>query len=306
MTARRDDERPAPPAGEGGAREPEAGWVEHDAAAILRDFSPGNAPAAPRTGPALDLPDWLAEGAPDGPAPAPPPAAKAPAAEPEGWWDVEPPKPAAPAAPAAPPPAREPPPAASGPGPGWDAGGPRAVHVPRGQPARSELGADPRRIVQENRDRQAWRAAAVESERRRRQRQSLYSALGVGAVIIAGTAALWFWRHRDDATASAGPAAPVAAPPSAAPLPKERPPAVVRTGTRFTETAVQYTRLVVTGGPAKFTGVESNTVLCESADACSVPVDEPVRIEAKGHKPRTIPSADLKSHIDGEQAIQLD
>ncbi len=339
MSGQREDRRApgdAPAADDRG----DAGWVEHDPASIHRDFMPESAyvPDERAIDPALEPPpeadwgagetpphgtpggdpgaDWFAGDAPKaaqvkarrGEGPPPPSDAGA-------WLDAEdaptvtanPPRPlpGAPMPPAPTPPPRAPEPAAKRPE-AWSGGGPRAVHVPRGQQGRGpELGADPRRVALAARERGAAPAAAAVSARRRKQRQAMLSLAGTVLVVAGATAGLWYWRQPAESVA-----APTvqAAPPPTAPVaerPKERPPAVVRSNERLAGSEREYTRVKARPAPARFVSAETGEVLCESAEACSVPADETIRVEAKGREPQILEPKALGAHAGGELVVAL-
>jgi hypothetical protein len=177
------------------------------------------------------------------------------------------------------------------------------VHVPRGQ--QGQLAADPRKVAQAARERGAAPAAAAESARRRKQRQAMLSLAGTVLLVAGATAGLWFWRQR--AEPAPAPVVAAAPPPTveAPEKPKERPPAVVRSGERLSGSERVYTRVKVRPAPARFVSAETGEVLCEAAEACSVPADDTVRVEAKGREPQILEPEALGAHAGGELAVAL-
>lgn len=54
-----------------------------------------------------------------------------------------------------------------------------------------------------------------------------------------------------------------------------------------------FVTVVVESGPARFVQVDSETVLCESAQTCKVPIDVDTRVEADGYVPSVLSGDDL-------------
>jgi hypothetical protein len=305
-----------------------AGWVEHDPASMHQDFMPegefvpDERAIDPSLGPPREAPkpaadddwgvgetppqglpavpadgDWFAGDAPKaaqvkarrvaGP---PPPEDASAWLGPEEAPTVKanPPRPL----PGAPPPSR---PAApqqvATSRQEWSGGGPRAVHVRRGQ--QGQGGAE---------HRPARRSAAPPG----RSLQAWLAVAGTVLVVAGATAGLWFWRQRSAPPPVAATVAVEAPPTAVAPeKPPERLPAVVRSSERRTGSTREYTRVKVKPAPARFVSAETGEVLCESAEACSVPSDETVRVEAKGREQQILEPKALGAHAGGEMAVVL-